>query len=291
MGSFWGSNLAHSFTRRRPNTPLYRRMLVARRELLGSVNVQPTPKILYVHDDITEEAAADFGIDSAVHRLARQLISTVGRVTDRVTVLSLQTQVDALVEGENHEPFEITLGIGEAGERVARQLDERTGWFPMVRRVDITRVEDGRGGYFLSGKDGHPWEDPLREIAVEGSIGVVDDTVFSGLTMRSLLDALPSTMLPIVRAFCLRGVADSISQIGDIVPISSGFAAPGRILDEVSFINASGLVRSVAIRRKGQRSLAFFERPEWIRTWFPGHADEVLEICRRFNRLLEPRET
>jgi hypothetical protein len=95
-------------------------------------------------------------------------------------------------------------------------------------------------------------------------------------------------MLPMVRAFCLRGVAEPISQIGDIVPISSGFAAPGRILDEVSFINVSGLVRSVAIRQKGQGSLAFFEMPEWIRAWFSGRADEVAEICRRLNRLLEP---
>ena len=109
--------------------------------------------------------------------------------------------------------------------------------------------------------------------------------------MRSLLEALPSTMLPMVRAFCLRGVAESISQIGDIVTISWGFAAPGRILDEVSFSNASGLLRSLAIRRKGPRSLAFVERPEWIRAWFPGHADEVVEICRRLNRLLEPRGT
>jgi hypothetical protein len=72
-------------------------------------------------------------------------------------------------------------------------------------------------------------------------------------------------MLPMVRAFCLRGMTESIFLIGDIVPISSGFEAPAWILGEVNFINASGLVRSVAIRRKRQPSLAFFERPEGIR--------------------------
>jgi hypothetical protein len=228
---------------------------------LGSVNAQPTPKILYVHDDITEEVATDFGVDSEEHRVARQLISIVSRNTDRVVFLNLQTQVYALVEGEHHEPFEVALGIGEARERVARHVHERTGWFPVLRRVDITRVEDGRGGYFLRGKDGRSWKNPLRGMVVEGSIAVVDDTVFSGLTMRSLLDALTSKLLPMVRAFCLRGVTESISLMGDNVPISSGFAAPGRILGEVSFINASGFVRSVAIRRKGQPSLAFFKRP------------------------------
>ena len=50
-------------------------------------------------------------------------------------------------------------------------------------------------------------------MVVEGSIAVVDDTVFSGLTMRSLLDELLSRMRPRVRAFCLRGVTESISFV------------------------------------------------------------------------------
>jgi len=103
----------------------------------------------------------DFGVDSEEHRVARQLISIVSRDRDRVVFLNLQTQVDALVEGEHHEPFEVVLGIGEAGERVARHVHERIGWFPVVCRVDITRVEDGRGGYFLSGTDGRSWKNPL----------------------------------------------------------------------------------------------------------------------------------
>ena len=70
--------------------------------------------------------------------------------------------------------------------------------------------------------------------------------------------------------------------------MTPGFAAPGRLLDEVSFINASGLVRRGAIRRTGLPPLAFFERPEWMHAWFPGHADEVIACCRWLNALLEP---
>ena len=256
---------------------------------MGSENAQPTPQRMYVHDDITDEIGAEYGGDSEAHRMARRLLAIVSRDADRVTVLTLQQQIDALVQRGRHEPFSVALGIGGAGERVARQLHERTGWFPAVRRVDITRVEDGRGGYTLDGVSGHSWEDQVRGLAVEGSLAVVDDTVFSGLTMRSVLGALPSAILPLTQAFCLRGVAESIGMIRDIVPISAGFAAPGRILDEVSFINASGLVRSIAIRRQDQPSQAFFERPQWIRAWFPGRADEVIDACRILNRLLEPR--
>ena len=55
----------------------------------------------------------------------------------------------------------------------------------------------------------------------------------------------------------------------------------------MSFINASGLVRRVGIRRPGQPPLAFFERPDWIRAWFPGRDAEVIALCRRLNAMLE----
>ncbi len=258
---------------------------------MGSENEQPSPQRLYVHDDITEEVAAEYGVDSEAHRLALRLLAIVARDTARVTVLTLQQQINALIERESHEPFEVALGIGEAGERVARQVHERTGWFPEVRRVDITRVEDGHGGYVLEGTAGRSWEDRVRGLAIVKSLAVVDDTVFSGLTMRSVLRALPSAQLSVTKAFCLRGVAESIGTIRDIVPTAAGVSAPGRILDEVSFINASGLVRSIAIRRRGRPPQAFFERPQWIGAWFPEHADEVIEVCRNLNRLLERRGT
>ena len=37
----------------------------------------------------------------------------------------------------------------------------------------------------------------------------------------------------------------------------------------------------------GQPPLAFFDRPEWIRAWFPGRDGEVIGLCRRLNALLE----
>jgi hypothetical protein len=44
----------------------------------------------------------------------------------------------------------------------------------------------------------------------------------------------------------------------------------------------------VAIRRSGRPALAFFDRPEWLRAWFPVDHAEVLALCRRLNALLEP---
>ena len=82
--------------------------------------------------------------------------------------------------------------------------------------------------------------------------------------------------------------SESLPAVARLCPVTAGVAAAGRILKDVSFINASGLVRRGAIRRTGRPPLAFFERPEWMREWFGGDADALVDRCRRLNALLEP---
>ena len=247
----------------------------------------PTPDALYVHDDISDEVRGLHGEDSKAFNLTQDLLDLVRHPPQRV-VLTVEEQIDRLLAQGDHEPFGLTLGIGRAGERVARQVHERTGWFPATRRVDVAREEDGVGGYALIATGPKSVEDQLQGLEDIESIAVVDDTVFSGLTMRTVLFGLPPVALARTHAFCLRCVGETLAGIRELCPISAGFAAPGRILAEVSFINASGLVKRVGIRRAGKPTLAFFERPSWIQAWFPGQSDEVTVLCRRLNALLEP---
>ena len=248
---------------------------------------QPTPRRLYVHDDLSEEVARRFGDDSTAAALARSLLGVIVRDRDRVRVITLDQQLDRLAVQGAHAPFALALAIGRAGERVAAALHARTGWFPRIRTVGLTREEDGRGGYFLISTTAVPLPEQLADLEGCASLAVVDDTVFSGLTMRSVLQALPRAVRARTRAFCARGAAESIADVAALCPITAGVAARGKLLDEVSFINATGLVLRVAIRRRNQPPLAFFDRPEWIRAWFPGSEDEVIELCRRLNALLE----
>jgi hypothetical protein len=247
----------------------------------------PTPRRFYVHDDVTEDVRERYGGDSPAFALAQELMAMV-RTDDRVSVLTLREQVDALIARGPHAPFALTIGIGLAGERVARQVHARTGWFPAIRPVDLTREEDGHGGYAVVSLTGLPLAGQLAGVETAASVAIVDDTIFSGITMRQVLEALSPAVRAHTHAFCLRCVAESLPPLQALCPVTPGFAAPGRVLDEVSFINASGLVRRGSIRRTGQAPLAFFERPEWIRAWFPGRADAVIDLCRRLNLLLEP---
>jgi len=249
---------------------------------------QPTPRLLYVHDDLTAEVSRHEGAGSPAAALARDLLALLARDTERVRILTLAEQVERVLSQGDHPPFSLALGIGAAGQRVAQALHARAGWFPRIRRIGLTREEDGRGGYRVISTEAGDLGAQLGGVADCASLAVVDDTVFSGLTMRALISALPEPARRRTHAFCLRGVTDSIATVAALCPITAGIAAPGRRLDDVSFINASGLVRRVAIRRPGQRPLAFFDRPEWIRAWFPGRHAEVLALCGQLNLLLEP---
>jgi hypothetical protein len=247
----------------------------------------PTPRRFYIHDDLTEEIRAQHGAASPAAALVDELLTLVRRDGHRVVVLTLAEQLEALIARGPHAPFALTCGIGRAGERVAQQVHARTGWFPLVRRLDLTRVEDGRDHYTLVSPGGVPLAAQLADSRTAASLAIVDDTVFSGLTLRAVLEALTPEVRARTHAFCLRAVEASLAPLRALGPVTAGVTAPGRLLDEVSFINASGLVRRGAIRRAGAPPLAFFERAEWMEAWFPGHAAEVIECCRRLHTLLE----
>jgi hypothetical protein len=245
----------------------------------------PTPKTLYIHDDLTDDIRARHGAESDAARGVRGLLDLVARDVTRTRILTLEEQLAAVARGER-APFGVAVGIGRAGERVARQIHARTDWFPRIERIDLTR-EERDGGYALSTLDGPPLATQLAAVDGDGSIAVVDDTIFSGLTMLAVLRALPATALARTHVFCLRAVGESLAEVGTLCPTAAGFVAQGRLLEDVSFINASGLVRRGAIRRAGQPPLAFYERPEWMRAWFLDDADQVIARCASLARLLD----
>jgi hypothetical protein len=250
----------------------------------------PRPFTLYVHDDLSDAVRSEHGADSEAGRLTGALMALIRGSGERVRVLTLEEQLQALSAQGPHAAFPLTIGIGPAGERVARQVHLRTGWFPVVARVDVTREELAEGGYRLASLGGASIDAQLEVARGHGSLALADDTVFSGLTMDGILERLSSLGLRGVRVFCLRGVGETLARLRARCAVTVGFEAPGRLLDEVSFINASGLVRRGSIRREGQPPLAFFERPEWIEAWFPAAAGAVLAHCRALNALLDRGE-
>jgi hypothetical protein len=254
----------------------------------ASAYAAPTPKAFYIHDDLSDYVHRRHGPASPAWQLTQELFALVQHHAQHVHVLSLEPQIEQLLARGDHTPFAMTIGIGSAGERVAQQLHARTGWFPICHRVSLTREEDGHGGYHIVSTTDQSLQAQLAGVHEASSLAIVDDTLFSGVTMRAVLQTLPLEVRARTHAFCLRGVAASISSITALCPMTIGFAAPGNLFDEVSFINASGMVMRLGIRRSGLPPQAFFERPMWMHVWFPGYADDVIALCRQLNARLEP---
>ena len=87
----------------------------------------PTPRTLYIHDDLTDVVRASHGDDSEALRHVERLFEVIRAEGARIVVLSLAQQIDGLVAQGRRSPFDVTVGIGRAGERVASQLHARTG--------------------------------------------------------------------------------------------------------------------------------------------------------------------
>ena len=81
----------------------------------GGAYAQPTPLHLYVHDDLSDEIAADAGESSVAAGLARELLALLASDRERVRVLTLAEQVERVASQGPHAPFELTLGIGQIG--------------------------------------------------------------------------------------------------------------------------------------------------------------------------------
>src|SRR5438105_2381718 len=120
------------------------RRACARGGRVAARGMTATPRTLYVHDDLSELTD-----DPDAARLAGRLLDLIRRDA-RVRVLTLAAQLEAVVAQGPHAPFALTVGIATAGERVARALHARTGWFPTIRRIEVARAENVAGGYDLA---------------------------------------------------------------------------------------------------------------------------------------------
>src|SRR2546427_12825641 len=93
----------------------------------------PTPRRLYVHDDLSDHVARRCGAGSPAALLARDLLAAVARQAERVRPLTLGEPVERVVAHGAHAPFAIAVGIGSAGRRGAEPRHQRAGWLPCPR--------------------------------------------------------------------------------------------------------------------------------------------------------------
>ena len=162
------------------------------------------------------------------------------------------------------------------------------GTFEVERRVRARRTKDSTSVWAAasSGSANSPSEAGIDALAAAaGSDRPVVATLLPVTTWFLMKDRHAPA-----RTFIDRGIPVAIGT--DFNPGTSPTPSVSRPPESrssvaVSLATLTGRRRG-AIRRAGLPPLAFFERPEWMRAWFPGHTDAVIECCRRLNAILEP---
>ena len=94
----------------------------------------PTPRVLYIHNDLSEYVCRQQGEGSPARQLTQAIFMRVRCDPGRVVVLTLESQIEGVLAQGTFAPFARAIGIGRAGERVAQHLHAKTGWFPKIAR-------------------------------------------------------------------------------------------------------------------------------------------------------------
>jgi len=246
----------------------------------------PTPALLYVHDNLTPLVRERFGVASRAYDTAQRFLAEIAR-EPHVKIGTLEKEIASLTDAVTPEPFDVAFGFGRKGEEIARILHGRWGAFPRICLLDITRVENGDGTYVLVSRSGRTIGEQVAAGGAFRSCALVDDVLYTGFTVRSVLRHLPRERIGRCALFFTRGIGESKAQFEDDgCTAHVGISLPGVIEKDVSTISVLNLVTEGAIRTR-ERNLRYTDRPEWIEAWFPHRSDRIVELADRVTELLK----
>ncbi|MGI8553843.1 MAG: hypothetical protein ACR2PL_24095, partial [Dehalococcoidia bacterium] len=159
------------------------------------------PRRLYVYNDLPY-CPPPAGCAPTFTRLLCELRTAVVANT-HIRLIAIDEQIEKLAREPVEGPFGRTIAAGAAGHRVAKLLHERTGWFPSIETIAITREERSPGRYAIASTSSRSLDEQLSAGA-SGRTAIVDDTIYSGLTLVSILELLPEEVVARTEVFCLQ---------------------------------------------------------------------------------------
>jgi hypoxanthine phosphoribosyltransferase len=178
-----------------------------------------------------------------------------------------------------NEQYTVTLAISDAGYEIAERLQSYTGKLGKIRTLHIERREVAKGTWKVISTIDKTIEEQLQGIRGK-KIAIVDDTIYSGVTIKALLPYLQAFEKEDLHIFSLIALSDSLKFFKRYATVFPYISLEGKQEKDVSIIKASGLFMNGAIRTVDGQSYAFFHRPEWIEAWFPKNAKEIFLLCQ-----------
>ncbi len=252
----------------------------------------PTPKLLYVHENLLPHVRQRFGIDSYEYQLATDFIAHIA-AEKNVRMGTLEEQLGSLYLQFFPPPaaFDVTLGFGRKGEILARLLNKRWGCFPNIHRLDITRYEQTDGSHVLKSKSAISIEEQIKKAVTSKSIAIVDDVLFTGFTAFSILNLLPRHACDCIHLFFTRGMEvtrKSLEEKGHRAAV--GVCLKGKIEEDVSTISSMNLVAKGAIHTPTEGDISYAQRQEWVEAWFPARTKRILDLAHAITDLVKTFE-
>ncbi len=244
------------------------------------------PLKLYIYDDIDDLLPVLSSPEySQIMRGLVTMLRKAIQANENTLLIGRDYAVDKIKASYSHKPFDIAFAIGSSGYLVAKRLHFETNWFPNISLLPIKRNEVQENEYVIYSRFKNKISHAIRKKV--SSIAIIDDTLYSGLTVRTVLENIPDRFVPQINLFFLHALEDGLASIANIQSVNAGLFIPGKREIDVSIIRASGLFYKGAIRRLKKSSQAFYQRPQWMQRWFPVNFQEIISISRKISFLLE----
>ncbi|MFA7682496.1 MAG: hypothetical protein WCX61_05725 [Candidatus Peribacteraceae bacterium] len=254
----------------------------------------PSPQLLYVHENLLAHVRERFSIHSTEYQLANAFIAHVA-AEPNVQMGTLEEELAALIAQGTPEPFDVTLGFGRKGERIAQLLHEQWGSFPNIHRLEITRIEKADGsGHELISKTDVSVVDQIAALGDFTSVALVDDVLFTGFTVSEVLKLLPKKHVERCHFFGTRGMAQTARKLErNGCKTWLGVSLEGEPEVDVSTISSMNLITKGAIHSPTEGDITYCQRQEWVEAWFPQRTSNIVDLCEVVTNLVRsfsPRE-
>lgn len=209
-------------------------------------------------------------------------------VSQKMLSLRLRKKYEREVEKNRIEPLDIAIAIGSSGKKV---FDELRLTMPACI-VSPKRVTLEDGSMRIVSKKGISISEDLRSALrslniIDSSrinnIGIIDDTVFSGITAKSIIDEL-QVLFPLSSKTIL--TLTHISQFSDQhmgenqnVISAVSLRTSKKMSDGLNSLDARDFVDTSAIPLSNGISISFKEEENWMRSWFGLNYEKARNLC------------
>lgn len=191
-----------------------------------------------------------------------------------------------------NEPIDVFIGIGSAGYNIADKLNFG---IPIIK-VEPTRIVDSNGQVSIVSKTSESLQEQLaREInntqinPICTNIGLVDDTIFQGHTLASVIELILEYFVPkSIQALTLTHVPYLTQNRLNTLPITSAITLKTSASNQTGLnsIDISDFFDPTALPLTDGLNFSFTEETSWMKTWFGPNCLPAIVLCEKIKHYL-----